>query len=482
MSRWLNLMSVAALAGLPATPAATQSDPELVLRAVRFYRADQDLTRVKGILQIPYSLVRQTGNGEAYTVSVKVADSSGLTLYRQSWQTKVDAARAPEDAYAVEIVDFTLAPGSYRLEVAVGDSASGRQARQTVELEALNKMAKASDLLASPGIRLAAANDTVPKPGEFRAGNNLVTAAARVVLTPLRAHVYYLMEAYAPSEQAGKMGVSIRDSAGRPVVETPPLDVTVAPGGSMLKGQVDLTGLPPGDYTMISKLQLGGETVERSAALTMADLAQTLVRDSAVREAAKATDEGFFAAMSPEELDDAKEPLAYVAEGRELSSWDKKMSPGAKRRFLTEFWKRRDPTPGTPRNERREQFYQAIAYADANYREPGKKAPDGWRTDRGRVYAKNGTPDDVLQRHKEAYGAAFEVWKYTRGKARYYIFADRTGFGAYQLIYSNDVTETDIPAWGSVIGRRGLADAGTFLGIDLFSVVRAEDSGTLQRF
>src|SRR5918999_4937069 len=107
MSRWLNLMAVAALAGVPATPAVTQSDPELVLRAVRFYRADQDLTRVKGIVQIPYSLVRRTGDGEAYTVSIKVADSSGLTLYRQSWQTKVDAARAPEDAYAVEIVDFT---------------------------------------------------------------------------------------------------------------------------------------------------------------------------------------------------------------------------------------------------------------------------------------------------------------------------------------------------------------------------------------
>jgi hypothetical protein len=130
----------------------------------------------------------------------------------------------------------------------------------------------------------------------------------------------------------------------------------------------------------------------------------------------------------------------------------------------------------------REQFYQAIAYADAHYKEPGKRAADGWRTDRGRVYAKNGTPDDVFERPKEAYGAAFQVWKYTHGKARYYIFADRTGFGAFQLIYSNDVSENNIPAWGSVIGRRGLADAGTFLGVDLFSVVRSEDSGSLQRF
>jgi GWxTD domain-containing protein len=482
MRRLFNLMSAVAVAGLPVAAAARQSDPELVLRAVRFYRADQDLTRVKGIVQIPFSLIRQNGEAGAYTVSIRVVDASGLTLYRQSWQTKVGSTRAPEDAYAVEIVDFTLAPGSYRLEVAVGDSTSGRQASQAVDLEALSNTAKASDLLVSPAIRVAAANDTVPKPGEFRAGNNLVTAAARVFLTPLRPKLFYLMEAYAPAEQAGTMGVSIRDSAGHALVETPPLEVTVAPGGSMLKGQLDLTGLPPGDYTISSRLRLGGETIERSAALTMAGMTETLVRDSAARDEARITDEGYFAAMSGEELDNAKEPLGYVAEGRELSTWDKKMSLGVKRRFLTEFWTRRDPTPGTPRNERREQFYQAIAYADANYKEPGKKAADGWRTDRGRVYAKNGTPDDMLQRPKEAYGAAYEVWKYTRGKARYYIFADRTGFGAYQLIYSNDVSENDIPAWGSVIGRRGLADAGNFLGVDLFSVVRAEDSGTLQRF
>jgi GWxTD domain-containing protein len=482
MGRLLKLSLAAALAGLPVAAAAMQTDPELVLRAVRFYRAEQDLTRVKGIVQIPYSLVRRTGDGNAYTVSVRVADATGLTLYNQSWQTKVAGGAAPEDAYAVEIVDFTVAPGTYRLEVAVGDSASGRQASQAVSLEALSKTAKVSDLLASPAIRVAAANDTVPKPGEFRAGDNLVTAAARVFLTPLRSHVYYLMEAYSPTEQAGKMGVSIRDSAGRPMVQTPPLEVSVAAGGSVLKGQLDLTGLPPGDYTMISRLELGGETIERSAPLTMADLTQTLVRDSAARQDARVTDEGYFAAMSVEELDQAKEPLGYVARSRELSSWDKAMSPGVKRRFLTEFWKRRDPTPDTPRNERREQFYQAIAYADKNYREPGRKAPDGWRTDRGRIYAKNGTPDDVLQRHKEAYGAAFEVWKYTRGKARYYIFADRTGFGGYQLIYSNDVSEPKAPAWGSVLSRRGLAEAGNFLGVDLFSVVRAEDSGNLQRF
>jgi hypothetical protein len=50
------------------------------------------------------------------------------------------------------------------------------------------------------------------------------------------------------------------------------------------------------------------------------------------------------------------------------------------------------------------------------------------------------------------------------------------------LIYSNDVSEPKIPAWGAVLSRRGLAEAGTFLGVDLFSVVRSEDAGNIQRF
>ena len=46
MSGLLKMMSAVALAGLPVAAAATQTNPGLVLRAVRFYRAEQDLTRV----------------------------------------------------------------------------------------------------------------------------------------------------------------------------------------------------------------------------------------------------------------------------------------------------------------------------------------------------------------------------------------------------------------------------------------------------
>jgi GWxTD domain-containing protein len=468
MHRFSSVFLATAAVVAPVATTVPQSDSGLVLRAVRFYRPDQNRTRVKGLVQIPYSMIQASGSSAGqrnYTVSVRVIDSTGLTLYQQSWRNR--AVQGPADAYTVEIVDFAVAPGKYRLEVGVEDSASGRKASGGIDVQALSEKDGASDLLVAPEMRLATADDTVPRPGEFRTGNNLVTAAARVQLTPLRAKVYYLLEAYSDSGAEGRMSVAINDSTGKTSIKTPDVPVTVTAGGSVLRGQLDLAGLPEGEYTMVASLKLGGRTIERSAAIFMAGLRETLARDSARREGDRVSDPGYFAAMSSEELDAAKDPLLYIAESGELSPWQANLSLEAKRRFLTNFWQRRDPSPGTVRNEKREAFYEAIAYANREYKEGGRKSVAGWRSDRGRVFARYGAPDDVLRRQNEGRAPPYEVWRYSSGKGAYYIFADRTGFGAYQLIYSNDLQEPGIPAWYDVIGRRAVEYASEFLGVDL---------------
>jgi GWxTD domain-containing protein len=478
------LLTIAAVAA-PMATTVPQNDSGLVLRAVRFYRPDQNRTRVKGLVQIPFSMI-QASSGTAgqlnYTVSVRVVDSTGLTLYQQSWRNRARAVGAGSDAYTVEIVDFAVAPGKYRLEVGVEDSLSGRKVTGGIDVQALSEKDGASDLLVAPEMRLATADDTVPRPGEFRTGNNLVTAAARVGLTPLRAKVFYLIEAYSDSGEAGTMSVAIKDPGGKTSIKTPEVPVTVTAGGSVLQGQLDLAGLPEGEYTMAASLKLGGRSIERSAQISMAGLQETLARDSALRQEDRVTDQGYFAAMNGQELETAKAPLIHIAESGELSPWEPQMSLDAKRRFMTNFWRKRDPTPGTAKNERREGFYEAIAFANREYKEGGRKAVAGWRSDRGRVFARYGAPDDVLRRQNEGRAPPYEVWRYTKGKGAYYIFADRTGFGAYQLLYSNDLREPGIPSWADVIGRKAVDDAGEFLGVDLFSVARRDDTGARQRF
>jgi GWxTD domain-containing protein len=198
-------------------------------------------------------------------------------------------------------------------------------------------------------------------------------------------------------------------------------------------------------------------------------LQQTLVRDSVRRESERGTDEGYFAAMSEKELEDAKAPLLYIAEGGELSGWKKDLSLEAKRRFLTRFWQKRDPTPGTVRNERREVFYDAIAYANRAFREGGRNTVPGWRSDRGRIFAKYGKPDDIYHRQQEGNAPPYEVWRYTRNRDEYYIFADRTGFGAYNLLYTEDPHESRLANWGQIITYEAVEDIGRYLGKNLLA-------------
>src|SRR5262249_26311689 len=186
----------------------------------------------------------------------------------------------------------------------------------------------------------------------------------------------------------------------------------------------------------------------------------------------KETDEGYFAEMTPEQLEAAKAPLVYISESGELAPWSSKLSVPAKRRFLTQFWAKRDPTPDTPRNERREAFYKAIEYANETFREGGRRPQSGWRSDRGRIYAKYGLPEQTYKRQQEGRAAPYEVWSYAKGKGSYFIFADRSGFGAYTLIYSNDIKEPGLPGWGELLGGPAVEDISHWLGVDLVAAAK----------
>jgi GWxTD domain-containing protein len=468
--RWAALLGLAVLAQAEQRPAPP--DSPLILRAVRSYRAEQHRTEVTAFLQVPYMILEPTsdsGGGLSYGVTVKVTDSTGLALLQQSWQNHAPEAMRQPQVFGVETVRFSLAPGRYRLDVGVKDSVSGRTVDQALDIQGFDSTPPASDLLLSPSIRPATADDTVPRPAELRWGKMLVTAAARLQLTPLRSMVYYLIEAYSGPEATGTLALKVVDSAGKTLTTTPATKIEVPPGGGVLKGQLDLTGLPAGRYTMKAEVALGGHTVERSADFAMAGLEQTLRTDVARREAARVTDAGYFDEMMGPELDAAKEPLQLIAKSGELSPWKKDLSLRGKRRFLADFWSRRDPTPGTQVNEARQRFYDAIAFANKNYGEHGRAATPGWKTDRGRVFVRNGKPDDVLTRPAAGRAPPYEVWHFTTGKNRYYIFLDRAeGLGNYQLIATNDIQEQSLPNWQELLHKEdAVIDISRFLGIEL---------------
>ena len=70
------------------------------------------------------------------------------------------------------------------------------------------------------------------------------------------------------------------------------------------------------------------------------------------------------------------------------------LEPGEREKFLIDYWKARDPTPGTAENEAFEDFGRRIEYVNRTYTRPGLQK--GMFTDMGRVYIRYGQPDEVL--------------------------------------------------------------------------------------
>jgi len=105
--------------------------------------------------------------------------------------------------------------------------------------------------------------------------------------------------------------------------------------------------------------------------------------------------------------------------------------------FIEAFWKIRDPTPGTPENEFKEEHYQRIAYANKFL---GRETTrPGWNTDRGRVYIILGPPISI-ERLPERLGVRpSQIWYY-HGNPEFgfptafnLVFYKRGGVGEYRL-------------------------------------------------
>ena len=122
------------------------------------------------------------------------------------------------------------------------------------------------------------------------------------------------------------------------------------------------------------------------------------------------------------------EPLALIAESDEIE-YLRSLDPADQPRGWEEFWKRRDPTPETARNEAMLEFFRRLRYADQHFRNFGP----GWRADMGRVYIKYGAPDQVESRPPTTQSPQLEIWYYNRPSRRF-VFADREGFGRYVLV------------------------------------------------
>jgi len=105
--------------------------------------------------------------------------------------------------------------------------------------------------------------------------------------------------------------------------------------------------------------------------------------------------------------------------------------------FIEAFWRQRDPSPGTPANEFKDEHIKRIAYANEFYSRDTTRP--GWMTDRGKIHIILGPPLDVSRYEGESYAYPAQIWSYA-GRLEYglpshydLVFFKRRGVGEYVL-------------------------------------------------
>lgn len=113
--------------------------------------------------------------------------------------------------------------------------------------------------------------------------------------------------------------------------------------------------------------------------------------------------------------------VPYIITDEEKSAFKKLSTDDERESFIETFWERRNPNPGSPENEFKEEYYRRIAYANEHY----PSGIPGWKTDRGRIYIMYGPADEIdshpsggtYERPPEEGGGEtatypFETWRY----------------------------------------------------------------------
>ena len=144
--------------------------------------------------------------------------------------------------------------------------------------------------------------------------------------------------------------------------------------------------------------------------------------------------------MAEEDVQKYYDQIKYIATDRELNIFEQLDKKG-KQEFLLQFWKRKDPSPGTPENEYMIEHFQKIRFCEENFK-------NGLNSDQARIYIFYGPPIDIERSASTVdYTKPTEIWHYTINGRSEFIFVDRTNDDVYVLVHSTHPDEYSNPDW-----------------------------------
>jgi len=384
------------------------------LDAIAFASTSPNLSRLDVFSMVGYDALSFVKQNDLYYASyeqtISIFDSAGSLVSEKLWTEEVKGVSFDQSvstqAYSVTQRVFALAPGKYSIVSTVRDNESKitrRIARQILVSNFSLPAFSLSDIMLLNRITVQ---------GEKR--SILPNITSNVGDLPEPFHVYF--EAYNRTKiDSVRFTVTVLSEKGERKLEADTVtDLHEGKNEKILR--IDHTSLPLGDYRMfIRAYPPAQKPVIESDYLGVTNRA-FLIRWRGLPKSLK-------------DLDVAIDQLRYITKDDEWSRLKEAKTPEEKQARFLEFWKKRDPNPSTPRNERMEEFYQRVEYANKHF----SHYTEGWRTDMGMIYLIFGPPNNVDRHPFDIDAKPYEVWFYYDLNYSF-LFLDQTGFGDYRLL------------------------------------------------
>lgn len=371
-----------------------------------FYSKEKSKARLDVYMEIPLENLQFKKNynskmydaNVSYTIVIKnfageVVENETMTDYVS---TSKEEQKGLEGSSKFIVREFYLNPGKYEMNVTLSDINTKR------ELTLKNKI----DVVDFVNERISFSNIMLI--------SNMSTDNGKKVITPLvNGNVDNLKEFYVFFEVYNAKNDNVINSYSfqitdmkENVVERGNLTYTLAPGINKCFEKIKASNLVYGNYVLDVKDNATGELLAEKKFVN------------------KMT--GF--PTNAKELDLMIDQLLYIATDDQLSKVESAKTNEEKQKRFIEFWKSKDPSPNTPKNELMIEYYRRIQTANERY----SHYIDGWKTDMGMVYIIFGEPDNIERYPFQENTKPYEVW-YFYGANKEFVFVDETGFGDYRL-------------------------------------------------
>jgi len=391
-----------------------------------FYDPPSERARLEVYCQFYNYMLQWQAMGDrfvgTYEMTIRVWDEGGRQV---DWYGKEREVALADEAqtrsgsdFRTNQASFLLEPGKYKVAVTLRDKNSDVVMFREFEVKLRDLKSRKPTLSGVEFVRAA----------EQKSEDSSVFDKGNFTLVPSVTHEYsystdqsrllYYLEIYqgADEEESVFVETAVRRRWGSLVYRDSMTIALEEPVTRQLR-EMSLDSLAPGDYEL--ELRLRGRRLRKlDELITTFSIAWTQE------------------ALLKHDYSSTLDLISYIAEPDEISKLEQLETYQERLDGLNEFWRRRDPTPGTADNETRQEFFRRVRLANQSFtfmRQPG------WRTDRGRVYIKHGEPDQIDDYPFAPNSHPYQEWHYYRGgRYRQFTFVDENEDGDYRLVYPYD--------------------------------------------